>query len=411
MVSVIDTCRSCRASELAPFLSLGDVPLADGLVGPGDDPSLHRLYPLSVALCDGCGLVQIRENVPPEVLFGSDYPYHSSFSDELLAHSRRHVEALIAERELGPDNLVVEIGSNDGYLLSNVVEAGISVLGIDPSAGPVEEARARGVRTICEFFDPDVARRLRRDGVVADVVLGNNVLAHVPDPNSLVEGAAILLADDGIIEIEAPYLRDLVDNCEFDTIYHQHHCYFSATSISSLFERHGLQLVDVEHFDIHGGTLRYRFSRSGSPSTAVTAILAEEKAIGLDRIDYFRSFADRVERLCKNLVSLVEDILASGATIAGYGAAAKGSTLLAVAGLDARHIDYVVDRNVHKHGLLMPGACLAIRDPAVLLDEQPDYLLVLAWNFAEEIRLQQAEWEARGGRFIVPVPEPVVLMP
>jgi SAM-dependent methyltransferase len=394
---------------LVEFLDLGIVPLADGLVKPEDLSSEEARYPLDVAFCEDCALVQILETVAPEILFSDDYPYYSSFSPYLLQHSKENVEDLIERRQLGPDSFVVELASNDGYLLKNYVEAGIPVLGIDPADGPVKAANAAGVPTMHAFFTLDLAQKLVADGKKADVIHGNNVLAHVADTNGFVQGIAELLSDDGVVVIEAPYVKDLIEHCEFDTIYHEHLCYFSVTSVRALFKRHGLYLNDVKWLPIHGGSLRYYAGKSENVSAAVKEMLAEERSKGLDKPAYYQQFSARVEKLREELKKLLTDLKGDGKTIAAYGAAAKGATMINFVGIGTDTIDYVVDRNVHKQGLYMPGHHIPIRPPEVLAEEKPDYVLMLAWNFAEEIVEQQKEYVDRGGRFIIPVPEPRIV--
>ena len=403
-------CRSCGSTDLRVFLSLGETPLADALL---DDEALHRpepRFPLDVAFCPECTLVQILEEVPPEQLFVDNYLYFSSFSPALTDHAKAHADGLVDRRGLGPDSLVVELASNDGYLLRNFVDRGVPVLGIDPAPDQAEAAGAIGVPTLREFFGVELAERLRGEGHRADVIIANNVMAHVPDLNGFVAGMAVLLADDGVATIENPYVRDLIDHVEFDTIYHEHHCYFSCTAVDHLMRRHGLHLNDVDYFpDLHGGTLRWTVGHADEPSDTVRRYLAEERASGLDGIGYYEGFGHRVEQLRDDLRDLLRRKRAEGASIAAYGAAAKGSTMVNFVGIGRDLVDYVVDRNTYKQGHYMPGVHLPIRDPEVLLDDQPDYLLLLAWNFAAEIIEQQAEYRRRGGRFIVPVPTPAVV--
>ena len=407
--AVIDGCRSCGRSDLAEFLDLGVTPLADGLVPEDRLDQDEAVYPLTVVFCRSCTLVQIKETVPPQVLFGDEYPYYSSFSDALLEHSRKNVEALVDRLGLGEGSLAVELASNDGYLLQYFQKAGVDVLGIDPSPGPVAAAIERGVPTRREFFDLDVAKGLVAEGVRADVIVANNVLAHVPDQNSFVAGIAALLADAGLVSVEVPYVVDLVDHGEFDTIYHEHQCYFSVESISRLFERHGLTLVDIQHSSIHGGSLRAFFAHSGEPSAAVVAFLRAEIDRGAHEFSYYEGFAERVEGIKRDLIALLGDLKDQDKTIAAYGAAAKGATMVNYTGVGTQYIDFVVDRNVHKQGRYMPGVRIPIVAPERLLDDRPDYVLILAWNFAEEIVAQQAEYVAGGGHFIVPVPSPKVI--
>jgi SAM-dependent methyltransferase len=403
-------CRSCGEPGLRPFLSLGKTPLADALLTTATLSEEEPRFPLDVAFCPRCTLVQILEEVPPQQLFVDNYLYFSSFSDHLLDHSRSHAQGLIASRGLGADSLVVELASNDGYLLRNFVEAGVPVLGVDPAPDQAAAAEKAGVPTLQEFFGDELARRMRAERGAADVIIANNVMAHVPDLNGFVEGMRILIADDGVITVENPYVRDLVQHCEFDTIYHEHFCYFSCTAVDNLMRRHGLFLNDVEYFpDLHGGTLRWHIGPQENVSETARRYLAEERAAGMDSFDYYADFAGRVEHVKHDLVAMLQALKADGARIAGYGAAAKGSTLLNFTGIDGELLDYVVDRNVHKQGCFMPGVHLPIRDPSVLIEDRPDYLLLLAWNFADEIRRQQQEYSALGGKFIVPVPEPVIV--
>ena len=403
-------CRSCGSGGLQRFLSLGSTPLADALV-PGDQPDFDDpRFPLDVAFCPACSLVQILEMPPPEQLFVDNYLYFSSFSDMLADHARTHALGLIERRSLGPDSLVVELASNDGYLLSNFVERGVPVLGIDPAPDQAAEAERRGVPTLRAFFGTELAQQLRSEGRRADVVIANNVMAHVPDLNGFVEGIRVLLRDDGVATIENPYVRDLIDHVEFDTIYHEHHCYFSSTAVDQLMRRHGLYLNDIDYFPrLHGGTLRWTVSPQEDVSERVREQLAAERADGLLDASYYDGFGRRVEEVKRDLSALLRRLRADGKTVAAYGAAAKGSTLVNYVGIGTDLVDFVVDRNVHKQGLLMPGVHLPIRDPAVLLSERPDYLLLLAWNFADEIMEQQDEYRRGGGRFILPVPTPTVV--
>lgn len=409
MFDVITGCRSCGAEDLEPVLALGDMPLSDRLVDPAEDASAEPRIPLTLVFCPECTLVQIEETVRPEVLFGEDYPYFSSYSDTLLDHSRRNVQALIERYRLASEDLVVELASNDGYLLQFFAEAGIEVLGIDPAPGPAAVALENGVPTLVEFFGPEVAERLASEGVEADVLIGNNVLAHVPDQNAFVAAMATLLAPTGSIVMEVPYVRDLIEHTEFDTIYHEHHCYFSVRSLETLFARHGLYLNRVEHHPIHGGSLRFFASTDPARQPSVDEYLAAEAIAGMDTIGYYQDFADRVDGVRIALNDLIDDLRRGGATVAAYGAAAKGAILLNYAGLDGEQIDYVVDRNPHKQGKLMPGVRLPIYDPSKIDEDPPDYLLILPWNFKDEIMEQQGDFAAGGGRFIIPIPEPTLV--
>ncbi|MCB1270167.1 MAG: class I SAM-dependent methyltransferase [Microthrixaceae bacterium] len=403
-------CRSCGEPGLETFLSLGSTPLADALVRPEDADAPEAHFPLDVAFCPNCALVQILEEVPAEQLFVDNYLYFSSFSDELLRHSREHALGLVEGRGLDSGSLVVELASNDGYLLKNFAEQGIPVLGVDPAPDQAEAANAAGIPTLAEFFGPELAERILDEHGPADVIIANNVMAHVPDLNGFVAGMAELVAEDGLITVENPYVRDLITHCEFDTIYHEHFCYYSCTAVDALVRRHGMFLNDVEYFpNLHGGTLRWHIQPFENVSERAASMLEAERRDGLDTFGYYASFGERVEEIRRELLKLLGELRDSGASIAAYGAAAKGSTLLNYMGIGTDLLDYVVDRNVHKQGLLMPGVHVPIKDPSALLEEQPDYVLLLAWNFTEEIISQQSEYLDRGGRFITPIPRPEIL--
>lgn len=408
--SRVEVCRLCAGPPPVPFLDLGRTPVANALLTVGDLDATEPRFPLEVGFCPGCSLVQLTHELPVDAIFNAAYPYFSSYSDALCRHARTHALGLIEQRHLAKESLVVEVASNDGYLLRNFVETGIPVLGIEPTAGPAAAARAAQVPTLETFFTADLARQLSRDGMTADVIIANNVMAHVPDLNGFVEGFAQILSEDGVITIENPYVRDLVEHVEFDTIYHEHFCYFSCSAVQRLMNRHGLFLNDVEYFpDLHGGTLRWFVERHSAPTARLLEYLQSEQERGLTEFGYYADFASRVTGTQVALKALLERLRAEGAEIAAYGAAAKGATLLNSSGIDHALVSYVVDRNPHKQGHWMPGARLPILDPSVLLERQPDYLLLLAWNFKDEIVEQQAEYARRGGRFIVPVPEARIL--
>jgi 2-polyprenyl-3-methyl-5-hydroxy-6-metoxy-1,4-benzoquinol methylase len=409
MFETIRECRSCAGTDLQLILDLGLHPPSDALLREEQLKLNEPCYPLSVAVCGGCGLMQIRENVEPDELFCEDYPYFSSFSPSLLHHSESNVKELVEMRGLDEASRVVELASNDGYLLQFYIERGIVVQGIDPADGPARAARKRGVPTLQAFFTADLARELRQEGKGADVIHANNVLAHVPDLNGFVEGIGILLNEGALAVLEVPHVHELIRHCEFDTIYHEHLCYFSVTALRPLFERHGLVLNDVRRLSIHGGSLRLYVSREPGESDTVREILAEEAECDLDSPAGYQTFAAHVERLRARLRDLLQRLKSEGATIAAYGAAAKGATLINYADIGHDILDFVVDRNTHKHGKYMPGHHIPIHPPDRLLEVQPDYTLMLAWNFKDEIVEQQAAYRKKGGKFIIPIPDPVII--
>jgi len=403
-------CRGCGRSGLEVFLSLGEMPLANRLLTAEQLDEPEPRYPLDVALCEGCGLVQLTESVPPREMF-EEYAYFSSASTTMVEHARSIARRMVEERHLGPDDLVVELASNDGYLLQHYRDAGIPVLGIDPARNIATVAERLGIPTLCAFFGTELAEEMRASGRRASVLHANNVLAHVPDINGFVRGIARVLADDGIAVIETPYVRDLVDRLEFDTIYHEHLFYHSVTALDGLFQRNGLALCRVEHLPIHGGSLRLFAGRAGVvPDPSIGRFLADEEKVGLVSRAYFRGFGERVEALCRNLRGTIEQLRREGRRVGAYGAAAKGTILLNAAGIGAESIEYVCDRSDYKQGRFMPGVRIPIVSPERLVGDMPDDVLLLVWNFADEVLAQQAEYRARGGRFLIPIPEPRFLL-
>jgi SAM-dependent methyltransferase len=403
-------CRSCLSEDLDLILSLGETPLANALVAEEELGQPEEMFPLDLVLCRACSLVQITETVAPEKLF-RNYLYFTSFSETMLEHAETLANGLIDELGLKRDIFVVEIASNDGYLLQHYQRAGMRVLGVEPAVNIAELARERGIPTVSEFFGVEIARALTSTEGEADVVHAHNVLAHVADLNGLVAGIALLLKVDGSAIIEVPYVKDMIDRIEFDTIYHEHLCYFSLTALDRLFRRHELLITDARRIAIHGGSLQLVVKPTSDASRLprVEQLLAEERGWGVDSFAGYVTFSERVEELRRSLHDLLGGLKDEGKRIAAYGAAAKGSTLLNAFGIDSRTIDFVVDRSTYKQGFYMPGVRLPIYSPQRLLDEQPDFALLLTWNFADEILRQQAEYRSRGGRFIIPLPEPSIV--
>lgn len=401
---IASTCRSCGSSHLRDILSLGSLPVADRLISADEYGKDIERYPLTLTWCGDCSLVQIRETLPPEELFSSEYPYHSSFSDSLLAHSRTHAEELIRSERLTQHSQVIELASNDGYMLQHFAHRGMSVLGVDPAESPVRIARQRGIPTEHTFFTRALAEQWQSSGRQADVVIANNILAHVADTNGFVAGIKAILKPGGVVTIEVPYVADLIASCEFDTIYHQHLCYFSLMSLEHLITRASLTIHNVERIAIHGGSLRLFVSHDRLREDSVNRLLDQEHACGVGTYGYYRNFASNVRDLCGELRSTLLALADSPTRIAAYGAAAKGTTLLGMLDLPDGLVQYVVDRNVHKHGRHMPVGRIPIDPIARLQTDVPDYCLLLAWNFRDEILRQQAAYRNAGGRFIVPIP-------
>jgi SAM-dependent methyltransferase len=397
-------CRSCGGDGLSPILSLGPAPLANAFLRPEELDRPEEKFALHVVWCPACSLLQITETVPPDKLF-RHYAYFSSTAETMVRHAEALVERVAVERRLGARSLALEIGSNDGYLLQFYRGRGIPVLGIEPARNVAAAAqRERGVRTWCEFFNADLAARIRREVGPADVVHAHNVLGHVENLNGVVRGIRDVLKDEGLAVIEVPYVKDLLDACAFDTIYHEHLCYFSLTAADRLFEQNGLRIDGVERIDVHGGTLRLFVRRAGG-TPSVRDGLARELDWGVNRAEPYLEFARRVGRVTGELRERLTEMKRAGKRLAAYGAAAKGTMLLNALGFGPETLEFVADRSPHKQGLFVPGARLPIVPPERLLESMPDAVLLLAWNLKDEIVRQQAEYRRRGGAFMVPLPE------
>jgi len=408
----LSSCRSCGAPLTAVLVDLGMTPISNAFVRGEHASFSERFYPLRSFVCDRCWLVQLEDFETPETHFHAEYVYFSSFSDSWLAHARSFVENAITRLALGTDSQVVEVGSNDGYLLQYFVARGIPCLGVDPAANCAKAAwDLRRVPTEVAFFGSKTATRLRGQGGAADLIIANNVLAHVPDINDFVAGFKILLGAQGVATFEFPHVQEMIRNVEFDTIYHEHYSYLSLLALEPLFDRHGLRVVDVERLSTHGGSLRLYVAHNGRTAVAdsVKLLRQEEVLAGLDRLATYEAFGQRVRQLKASLLRLLIRLLENGKSVVAYGAPAKGNTLLNYCGIGRDFIGYTVDRSVHKQGLLLPGTRIPVLAPDEIEKRRPDYVLILPWNLREEIVMQINQFPGWTGKFIIPVPDPVVL--
>jgi SAM-dependent methyltransferase len=405
-------CRFCAAPLRHTFVDLGMSPLCESYVPAERVGAMEPFYPLHARVCGRCLLVQVEEFVAPEEIFG-EYAYFSSYSDSWVEHARRFVDATVSRFGIGPNSLVVELASNDGYLLRHVVSRGIPALGIEPAANVAEAARERGIETIVRFFGRELAAELTGDGRRADLLVANNVMAHVPDLNDFVGGIAIVLAPDGVATIEVPHLQRLIEGNQFDTIYHEHFSYFSFLSARAVLAAHGLAVFDVEELSSHGGSLRLYAQPCVTGVHRVSKRVGElaecERVLGYDTVDAYTSFSARVIETKWRLLEFLIAARRAGERVAGYGAPGKGNTLLNYCGIRTDLLEFTVDRNPYKQGMFLPGTHIPIRHPEALEQERPDYILILPWNLKREIVAQLAHAREWGARFVVPIPEVQVL--
>lgn len=411
MPGVLTECRSCGGRLAVTMADLGLQPPSNAFLASMEEAAAEKRYPLRAKVCEVCKLVQVDYDVAPEELF-ANYVYFSSYSEDWLAHAQRYAEMARSRFDLGAKSFVIELASNDGYLLRNFLKMGIPVLGIDPSDTVARAAQAVGVPTLVEFFGETLARKLAREGKSADLIVGNNVLAHVPRLNDFVAGIAALLKPQGTVTIEFPHLLKLIERVEFDTIYHEHYSYLSLLAVEHLFRRHGLRIYDAEELPTHGGSLRIfaclasRAEPEESP--ALRALRVQETQAGLGELSSYGRFAERVEACRRSLREFLAQAKRDAKRVAAYGAAAKGNTLLNFCAVTREDIVLVADRNPHKQSKLLPGTHIPVVTPQALMQMRPDYVLILPWNLEDEIRRQLGGIRAWGGRFLTAVPEVAV---
>ena len=404
-MSVARPCRFCAAPLAHVLVDLGHMALANRNLRPGEEPS-EQAYPLVARVCDRCFLVQVDEVVPPDAIF-TDYDYFSAVSETWVAHAKRYVDMAIKRFDLGPQSLVLEVASNDGYLLQHVVQAGIPVLGVEPATNVAEAARARGVPTECLFFGRETAEALRSRGFAADLTIANNVLAHVPAIGDFAAGFAAILKPHGVSTFEFPHVLNLVEQLQFDTIYHEHFSYLSLIAVERVFATAGLRVFDVETLPTHGGSLRLYAcldDASHAETPRLAAMRQRERAAHLDSVAGYAGFAARVETVKQDFHAFLAEAKRTGKSVAGYGAAAKGNTFLNACGATQNDIIEVYDRNAVKQGKLLPGTHIPIVSPDRMAVTRPDYLVILPWNLAEEVASTMRHLGEWGGRFVTAVP-------
>jgi len=407
------TCRMCDGSDLTKVWSFGDTPLANSYLKPEQVGSVDEPYaPLDIFYCDNCHLVQMLDVVDPDVLF-SNYLYVSSTSPKFVAHFEDYATSLISRFGLNKDDLVIDVGSNDGVLLKPFKEAGVRILGIDPAQNVADMANSEALETIADYFTPEVAERVASEKGKAKIIAANNVFAHTDDVNLFVEATKKLLADDGVYVFEVQYLGSLMEKNLFDIVYHEHVCYYSVRPLVRFFTKHNMEVFDVERPAVHGGSLRVFVQKAGGlhkREERLDEVLKEEEAKGLNKVYTYKEFMERIEKNKEKLNKMLKGIKEEGKIIVGYGAPAKATTLLYALGIDGETIDYIVDDDKKfKQGMVMPGNHIPIVAPGKLYEDKPDYCLILAWNFAEPIMENHVRFIDGGGKFIVPIPEPKII--
>jgi 2-polyprenyl-3-methyl-5-hydroxy-6-metoxy-1,4-benzoquinol methylase len=412
-INTSSKCRFCNHKLEHSVIDLGMSPLCQKHIKPENANDMEKFYPLHAFICDNCWLMQLEEYATPDEIFADEYAYFSSYSESWLKHARKYTDLMINRFSLSENNLVTEIASNDGYLLQWFVQKGIPVLGIEPAANVAEAAREKGVRTETEFFGKNTAEKMAKKYGKADLLLGNNVLAHVPDINDFVAGMKKMLNTNGTITMEFPHLQKLIEGNQFDTIYHEHFSYLSFIAVNRIFARHGITLFDVEELPTHGGSLRiygkHAEDTSKEVTTNVSVLLKREIDLGFETLEYYSRFEEQIKETKRKIRDFLIQAKRDGKSVAGYGAPGKGNTLLNYCGVRTDFIDYTVDMSPHKQGNYLPGTHIQILHPDAIKETKPDYLFILPWNLKEEIMDQHKYIRSWGGKFIVPIPELTVL--
>ena len=409
MTAVDHSCRFCGTDLHHLVVDLGMSPLCESFLAADQLNQMEPFYPLRVFVCERCLLVQLPAHVDGRRIFGADYAYFSSFSDSWLSHASRYVDTMVERLGLGPRSHAVEVGSNDGYLLQYFVKKGIKATGIEPARNVARAAEERGVPTRTEFLGAATAQRMAAEGLKADLLIGNNVLAHVPDLNDFIVGLRTLLAPSGVLTMEFPHLVNLIEQNQFDTIYQEHYCYFSVYTVARIFAHHGMTVFDIDRLPTHGGSLRIHVRHAADESKPVQSVVArirdEEIAAGYDKVETFASYGERVAKTKRQLLEFLIHAKGEGKRIVAYGAPGKGNTLLNYCGIRGDFLDFAADRNPYKHGRFLPGTHIPVVPPEEIDRVRPDYILILPWNLKEEIMAQLAHARGWGARFVIPIPE------